>query len=67
MRLSGNAGDRRDSRREAGDMPPLWLRALLLAAALWLATRIVGNVTESLTGIFEGHRPPATTVSGHGP
>ena len=38
--------------------PPLWLRLLVGAVALWLAVRIVGNVTDSLTGIAHGI-PPA--------
>ena len=41
---------------------PLWLRGLILAVALWLAVRIVGNVTASLTGMVEGG-PPARIVS----
>lgn len=47
--------------------PPLWLRGLILAVVLWLAVRIVGNVTQSLTGIFAGHGPPQATQSGRGP
>lgn len=34
--------------------PPIWLRLLLGGVALWLAVRIVQNVTESLTGIAQG-------------
>lgn len=33
---------------------PIWLRLLILAVAVWLAVRIVGNVTETLTGMVEG-------------
>ena len=33
---------------------PFWLRGLILAAVLWLAVKIVANVTESLTGMVEG-------------
>jgi len=46
--------------------PPLWLRCLLLFVALWLATRIVGNVTESLTGIVEGGKPAPSMAAGRG-
>ena len=48
--------------RHRHGIAPLWLRGLILAAVLWLAVRIVGNVTESLTGIVEGG-PPARVVS----
>ena len=42
---------------------PLWLRGLILFVVLWLAVKIVGNVTESLTGMVEGnHAAPATTL-----
>jgi hypothetical protein len=34
--------------------PPLWLIGLILFVVLWLAVRIVGNVTEALTGMLEG-------------
>jgi hypothetical protein len=29
----------------------LWLRGLILFVVLWLAVRIVGNVTDSLRGM----------------
>jgi len=39
---------------------PWWLRGLILFVVLWLAVRIVGNVTESLHGMTG--RAPAPTV-----
>lgn len=33
---------------------PLWLRLLIFGVLLWLAVRILQNVTESLTGIAHG-------------
>jgi hypothetical protein len=45
---------------------PLWLRGLILAVVLWLAVKIVGNVTESLTGMVEGGRPAPTQAVGRG-
>jgi hypothetical protein len=39
----------RDGR--SADRAPTWLRVLILAVVLWLAVRIVQNVTESLTGM----------------
>jgi len=49
--------DRRDRVRA-----PLWLRCLVLGVVLWLAVRIVGNVTESLTGMV-GDGAPGRIVS----
>ena len=37
---------------------PLWLTGLILAVVLWLAVRIVGNVTEALTGMAPATRRP---------
>jgi len=45
---------------------PFWLRGLILAVVLWLAVRIVSNVTESLTGMVEGHRSAPMMVVGRG-
>lgn len=45
---------------------PFWLRGLILAVLLWLAVRIVGNVTESLTGMVEGGPPAPAAVLGRG-
>ena len=50
------AMDARRSRYRA----PFWLRGLILAVAVWLAVRIVDNVTESLTGMVVG--APAAVV-----
>jgi len=46
---------------------PFWLRGLILAVVLWLAVKIVGNVTESLTGMVEGRPPAAQMTTGGGP
>jgi hypothetical protein len=53
--------------REAFAPPPLWLRVVLLAVVVWLAVRIVGNVTESLSGIAGAHRPIPPSVTDIGP
>jgi hypothetical protein len=42
---------------------PLWLRGLILFVVLWLAVKILGNVTESLTGMVEGdHAAPVVAL-----
>jgi hypothetical protein len=42
---------------------PLWLRGMILFVVLWLAVKIVGNVTESLTGMVESnHAAPTMTL-----
>jgi hypothetical protein len=46
--------------------PPIWLRGLLLFVVLWLAVRIIDNVTDSLSGIAGLHKPASTIVSGRG-
>lgn len=44
---------------------PLWLRLLLLFVLLWLGVRIVGNVTDTLTGIADGRAPaPPAAIRG---
>ncbi len=46
----------------AAHRAPLWLRGLILFVVLWLAVRIVGNVTDSLRGMT-GRAPAPTTQS----
>ncbi len=53
--------------RERFPPPPLWLRVVLLAVVVWLAVRIVGNVTESFSGIAGAHRPVKTTLNDGAP
>lgn len=40
---------------------PLWIAALLLFVAVWLAARILHNVTEALTGMTAGAPVASTT------
>ncbi len=54
----------RTSRRPG--QAPLWLTGLILAVVLWLAVRIVGNVTEALTGMAHGDPPAAVRFAGRG-
>ena len=52
--------------RRRNDTAPLWLRGLIIAVVLWLAVRIVANVTESLTGMVEGGPPARFVPAGRG-